>query len=337
MSAALSVSLMAVMAISCGSSSRRAAAPASAPASTTVRQIPVTVGSPPLKATLTVPAGSGPFPAVVLVSGSGPNDQDETDGADKPFLDLALGLAAKGIVTLRYDKRTHDYPTGLDPSSFTAVDEYVPDAVHAIDLLGHQSSVDHRRIFVLGHSQGGTFAPLIAQRAPQVAGVVLLAAATEPFGAALLRQTRYLATLGGSVGARYAAALPEVERLAPVLDSPALAQDPPSTVLLGGVGPAYYLSLQRYHEVATARAIPQPLLILQGDRDYEVTVADDLSGWTTGLAGRPGVTVARFPQADHLFIDGSGPASPLDENQPRPVDAGVTAAIVAWMTPIRGG
>jgi pimeloyl-ACP methyl ester carboxylesterase len=300
-----------------------------APAAT--RQIPVGVGSPPLKGTLTLPAGAGPFPAVVLVSGSGPNDRDETVGADKPFLDIALGLAADGIASLRYDKRTLDYPESVNPATFTAVDEYVPDALAAISLLEHERAVDAHRIFVLGHSQGGTFAPLIAQRAPEVAGVILLAASTEPFGAALLRQVRYLATLRGAVGSQATTELPQVEQVAAAIDNPDLAQENPSTVIFGGVGPRYYLSLQDYEEVPTARSIRQPLLLLQGDRDYQVTVANDLDVWLKGLAGRRGVTTVQFPRADHLFIDGSGPSSPLDYDQPGHVDPKVIATIASWV------
>src|SRR5207245_1275343 len=122
-------------------------------------------------------------------------------GPDKPFLDLANGLAAHGIATLRYDKRTHDYPSSIDPRTYTAVAEYVPDALAAIRLLRARQEIDPSRIFALGHSQGGTFAPLIAQRDPGLAGVILLAASTESVGAALLRQTRYESTLPGSVGA----------------------------------------------------------------------------------------------------------------------------------------
>jgi hypothetical protein len=157
-----------------------------------VRQIPIGVGSPPLRGTLTLPSGSGPFAAVVLVSGSGPNDRDETVGPNKPFRDIALGLAARGIASLRYDKRTRDYPRILNPRTGTPTREYVPDALAAIDLLQHQAVISPHRIFVLGHSQGGTYAPLIAKRAPTVAGVILLAAGAEPLGAAMLRQTRYL-------------------------------------------------------------------------------------------------------------------------------------------------
>jgi pimeloyl-ACP methyl ester carboxylesterase len=297
-----------------------------------VRQIAVGVGAPPLKATLTLPAGKGPFAAVVLVAGSGPGDQDETVGPNHPFLDLALGLAAQGIATVRYDKRTRDYPRSLNPRTATPTQEYVPDALAAIRLLRQQHAVDPHRIFVLGHSQGGTYAPLIAQRAPQVAGVILLAAGAESIGAAMLRQLRYLATLPGPVGANARAALPQVTREVAEIDNPAaLQRDQPGTVLLGGVGPAYYLSALRYNEVATARSIPQPLLLLQGDRDYQVTVTDDLDVWRRGLAGRKGVTVVRFPKADHLFLDGTGAPTPLEYQAPGHIDPKVIATIASWI------
>jgi hypothetical protein len=296
-----------------------------------VRKVAVGVGSPPLKGTLTLPAGKGPFPAVVLVSGSGPEDQDETIGPNKPFLDIALGLAAEGVATLRYDKRTLDYPGSVDPRTFTPVKEFVPDALAAVRLLQHEPAVDPHRIFVLGHSQGGTLAPLIAERAPVVAGVVLLAAATEPLGVAMLRQERYLATLPGTVGAQAKADLPEVEAIAAKTGNvAALEKDSPTTVLFGGVGPAYYLNELRYDEVATARSIPQPLLLLQGDRDYQVTVAKDLDVWLKGLAGRKGVTVVQFPEADHLFLDGAGVPTPLDYQKPGHVDKRVISTIAAW-------
>jgi uncharacterized protein len=295
------------------------------------RVIPLTVGTPPLRGTLTLPPGRGPFPAMVLVSGSGANDQDETVQSDKPFRDLAFGLATRGIATLRYDKRTLDDPGAVDPKTFTATDEYVPDALTAISLLAHRGSIDPRRIFVLGHSQGGTFAPRIAQRAPQVAGLVLMAASVELPGTALLRETRYLATLPPPVGPPAAAQVAGVAAVAKRIDSPSLAGDPSSTVLLGGVGPAYYLDLQHYDPVATARSVPQPLLVLQGDRDYEVTVTDDLDAWTRGLAGRAGVTVVQFPEADHLFVDGQGPPTPEDYDTPGVVDPAVVSDIAEWV------
>jgi uncharacterized protein len=325
------------MAVGCGSAAPPTAQAPSSPGASPpgVRQILVGVGSPPLTGTLTLPTGKGPFPAVVLVSGSGPNDQNETVGPNHPFLDIALGLAARGIASLRYDKRTHDYPHSIDPRTFTLTQEYVPDALAAIGLLQHDPAVDPRRIFVLGHSQGGTYAPLIAQDARQVAGVILLAPGAESDGAALLRQIRYLATLPGTAGSSAKAELPEITSAAAQIDNPAVLQhDSPAAVLFGGVGPAYYLSGFGYNEVATARAIPQPLLIIQGDRDYQVTVANDLDVWLKGLNGRNGLTVVQIPQADHLFLDGTGSPTPADYATAGHVDPKVTATIASWIDSI---
>ncbi len=314
------------------SASSASATPPATGSAAGVRQIPVGVGSPPLRGTLTLPAGRGPFPAVVLVSGSGPNDENETAGPNHPFLDIALGLAERGIASVRYDKRTRDYPQSINPRTVTLTQEYVPDALAAIHLLQHQTAVDPRRIFVLGHSQGGTYAPLIAKDAPEVAGVILLAAGAEQIGAAMLRQLSYLATLPGPTGSKAKEELPYVTQEVAVIDNPAaLEQDSPGTVLLGGAGPAYYLSGFRYHEVATARSISQPLLFLQGDRDYQVTVANDLDVWLNGLRGRKGVTVVQFPKADHLFLDGTGRPTPLEYQKPGHVDPEVIATIASWI------
>ena len=323
--------MLPLWAAACSSSPASSAHPAN---TRTIRTIPVGIGSPPLTGTLTLPAGRGPFPAVVLVGGSGPNDQDETIGPDKPFLDLAQGLAAGGIASLRYDKRTKDYPGDLDLVTFTPTQEYVPDAVAAIGLLRSRPEVDPARVFVLGHSQGGTFAPLIAKTAPEVAGLIMLAAGAQPFGATLVRQITYLASLPGTIGSEARAELPAAEQAEAEIDSPDLATEAPTThlsSLLGGTGPAYWLDLRRYDPVATARARPQPMLFLQGDRDYQVTIANDLDVWTAGLAGRSGITVHTYVGDDHLFIPGSGPPSPADYDHAGHVDGKVIADIIAWV------
>ena len=315
-----------------GSPGSASPSPAASPLAGGVRELPAEVGSPTLGGTLTLPAGDGPFPAVVLVSGSGPNDRDETIGPNKPFRDLARGLARRGIATLRYDKRSRAYPGSADPRTFTVQDEYVPDALAAIAVLEREPAVDPRRIFLLGHSQGGTLAPLIAAKAPQLAGVILYAASTESLGAAMLRQLRYLATLPGDTGAQARAQLPEAEQLTALLDSrAALARQDPGRALMGGVGPAYFLSALDYDEVAAARALPQPLLLVQGGRDYQVTVADDLRAWQQGLMGRDGVTVEVLPADDHIFFRGSGRPTPAGYTRPGHVDPAAIAAVARWV------
>jgi dienelactone hydrolase len=271
-----------------------------------------------------------------MMSGTGPNDQDETVGPNTPFRDIAEGLAARGIATLRYDKRTKDYPGSLDPATFTAADEYVPDAIAAFGVLRSRPGVDRDRIFLLGHSQGGTYAPKVAATTPNVAGVILMAAGAEPFGRTLLRQATYVSHLGGSIGSEAAAQLPAVTALVNQIDDPDLR--PSSRIdsaLLGGVGAAYILDMRAYNAIALARSLPQPLLILQGKRDYQVTTADDLSAWSHGLAGRANVTVHTYPRANHLFIDGNGPPSPAEYDHPGHVDRHAIDQIASWIASTR--
>lgn len=120
------------------------------------RLIPVGVGSPPLNGTLTLPPGKGPFPAVVLAPRSGPNNQYQLIGPNRPFLDVAVNLTAKGLATLRYDKRTLGYPQSMDRATFTPSHQYVPNAVAAVQRLEHNPALNPHLIFVLGHFQGGT-------------------------------------------------------------------------------------------------------------------------------------------------------------------------------------
>ncbi len=131
----------------------------------TERSVELGKGRWVLPGTLTVPVGEGPFPAVVLVHGSGPHDRDETIGPNKPFRDLSIGLASNGIAVLRYEKRTKHYPqeVAAEMEHFTLREEVVDDAVEAIAYLKQVDKIDPDRVFVLGHSLGASSASRIAE------------------------------------------------------------------------------------------------------------------------------------------------------------------------------
>jgi uncharacterized protein len=127
---------------------------------------------PRLSATVTQPTGTGPFPVVVLVHGSGPSDRDETNGGSKLFKDLAWGLGSHGIAAVRYDKRTYQYPRSLVGKAITYDEEVVDDACAVVRDAAALPGIDPARVFVLGHSLGADLAPHIALRAGlPVAGV----------------------------------------------------------------------------------------------------------------------------------------------------------------------
>ena len=152
----------------------------------------VTLGPEPVAVpgTLAVPHGAGPWPGVVLLAGSGSLDRDETIGRNKPLKDIAWGLASRGVAVLRFDKVTYAHAAELkEAREFTLSDEYLPQATAAIALLREHAGVDPARVFVLGHSLGGTVAPRVAEADPSVAGMILMAGGAQPLHWVIVRQT----------------------------------------------------------------------------------------------------------------------------------------------------
>ncbi len=290
----------------------------------------VLLGTGPLAVpgTLSLPVGSGPWPAVVLLSGGGAFDRDESSGPNKPLKDLAWGLASRQVAVLRFDKVTFVHPDRL-PSDFTMADEYLPQALAAVRLLQQQPEVAPERIHLLGHSMGGKVAPRIAAADPSIAGLVLLAADTQPMHEAAVRVARYLAELAPGPSAEEAVSA-LVQQAASVAD-PELTPATPSSLLPLGLSAAYWLDLRAYDPVATAAQLVCPMLILQGGRDYQVTVADDLTGWQRALEHRPEVTIRIHEEANHLFFPGTGQPTPAEYARPGHVDPAVVEEIATWL------
>jgi dienelactone hydrolase len=297
-----------------------------------VREEPVIVGREwPLPGTLTLPATSGPFPAVVLVHGSGPSDRDESVGPNRPFRDVAHGLAERDIAVLRYEKRTREHAARLGSiERFTVDDETVDDAVAAVAKLRADPRIDPKRIFVAGHSLGGMVAPRIAAADPEIAGLIVLAGAVRDLAQSMVDQTRYLIGVDGTISPEEADALARVE----ALQREVAALTPESVGNVGGAPASYWLDLRGYDPPAHAAALPQPILVLQGERDYQVTM-EDFAKWKAALSAHPGAEFRSYPALDHMFAAGLGPSEPSQYFAPRSVDAQVIADIAAWVLPAR--
>jgi dienelactone hydrolase len=301
----------------------------------TFTETAITLGDGPaaVPGALSLPRRDAPVPGVVLLAGSGPQDRDGTIGRSKPLRDLAWGLASAGVAVLRFDKITFARP-GLAAASpaFTLSDEYLPQALAGIGLLGRLPAVDPARVFVAGHSLGGTVAPRVAAAGPPVAGLVILAGGAEPLHRAAVRQFRYLAALEPGGGQAGRAVLEVITRQARAVDDPGLSASTPASELPFGVPAAYWLDLRGYDPATAAAELGAPMLIVQGGRDYQVTVADDLSRWQAALGARPQVTIRVYPADNHLFFPGSGPSSPAEYEPAQHVDPAVIADVAAWLT-----
>jgi alpha-beta hydrolase superfamily lysophospholipase len=293
------------------------------------REITVGEGERALPGTLALPKQQPAHgvPAVVLVQGSGPTDRNETVAANRPFLDIARGLAAQGIATLRYDKRSFARPQEFS-GNYTVDDETTDDAVAAVALLRRTPGIDPKRVFVLGHSQGGMLAPRIANRAGKdnVAGLVLLAAPARSLLDIIPEQNRYLAMLDGTVSKDDQAMLDGIAaEIALVRDG-----KPHPGALALGAPLSYWRGFDRIDPVADARGTHLPMLLLQGGRDIQV-VDTDWQAWRKAFAHERQATFHHYPSLNHLGIAGSGPGTPMEYERPGHVDTQLITDIADWI------
>ena len=300
----------------------------------TEREVQIGEGEWVLPGMLSVPVGDGPFAAVLLVHGSGPNDRDETIGPNKPFRDLAWGLASQGIVVLRYDKRTKVYPEKMSNivSTITVKEEVIDDALEAVSLLRSIPEVDSLHIVVLGHSMGGYLLPRIGAADTRIGGLVVLAGLCRTLEDTILDQFSYIYSLSGTLSAEQQKQLDELKKQVALVKSPDLSLSTPGSDLPLGVSPVYWLDLRGYHPEEIARGLLQPMFILQGEGDYQVTM-DDFQMWKSALGGCSNVQFKSYAGLSHLFMpfEGGEKSTPAAYNVPGHVVEEVIKDITVWV------
>jgi len=262
--------------------------------------IAIETGEFRLPGLLTRPKVGENYPVVVLIHGSGPQNMDEQTGNLKPFRDLALGLASKGIASIRYDKRTRVYGIKSAPAgqNIGVEDEVINDALSAIKYAGNVKGVNAKKVFLLGHSLGAQLAPVIATGHQSLAGILLLAAPARPIGVVLSEQFRKLvkdsATLATNL--KMATQITHADTIK--------NQD---KVLLGATA-SYFTELNKMDQVSIAKKLKLPILILQGERDYQVTLTD-VNIWKEQLGKAQNVVIKSYPKLNHAFTEGDGALS----------------------------
>ncbi len=281
-----------------------------------------------LPATLLVPKADAPVPAVVFLSGSGPNDKDETIGPNKPFADIARGLGDRGIASLRFDKRTFAIK---DKGKFDDVqlkDEYYEDAAVAIALVGATSGIDSEKIFVVGHSEGAMVAPKVAAAARGTRGIVMMAPGVRPIDTVLIDQMEYGARLTGRSPDEIAEQTKGLKETFAAIRDPERKDTPPFM----GAPAGYWRELIAIDVPKLVKESKLPILVLQGDQDFQVRKDADFE-LLRSRAGNAGgrVTYRSFAGLNHLFMKVERESTGAEYGFPGHVEPAVISVIADWI------
>jgi uncharacterized protein len=291
-------------------------------------EVAYTNGDVKLAGTLTIPAGPGPFPAVLLVTGSGAQDRDESGFGHKPFLVLADHLSRNGIAVLRVDDRGVGGSSGSVWDSTTS--DFAQDALAGMRCLKKHPRIAPDRIGLVGHSEGGVVAPLAASQSPDVAFIVLLAGTGVPGAEVLYRQVELIARASGASEDRIKASLDLVRRETAVLQAQkdpaelaaalreiaqaqiAMLSEPERQAIGGAEGierqlklasSPWFRALLGYDPRVALRRVKVPVLALNGELDFQVAADQNLPEIEKALkmAGNQDVTIRKMPGLNHLF------------------------------------
>ena len=271
--------------------------------------------------TLSLPKGPGPFPAVLLIAGSGPHDRDEELAGHRPFLIIADALTRKGIAVLRYDKRGIGGSTGSVDKSTTL--DFAEDAQAAITYLKSRKEVDIKRIGLLGHSEGAMIAPYVANRSQDVAWLVLLAPPATPGEETLINQSSLIGQVGGLTEPQLLASLTFDREAYEVVrrekDSAAVADKLKSLLAQSGLDAAmppaaletqirmlsspWFRFFLDYDPVSALKSLKTPTLALYGQKDLQVPPKFNMAPFKKALdeAGNKDYEVKELPELNHLF------------------------------------
>jgi uncharacterized protein len=295
----------------------------------------VKTGNYEMPGALCLPNNTNNPPVVILVAGSGPNDKDESAGPNKALKDLAIGLAANGIASFRYDKRTHVYGVNIakDPEKAGMNEEVIEDVLSAVKILKQHISTKNSKIIVIGHSLGATCAPLIATKDKTISGIVMMAGNARPLEDLIPLQFEYIMGLD-SVDKEEKENLIEVRKQISIVKDKEKLKKAKKEELPFGLSSAYWQSFVSYDQLKTSKKVKQPILILQGERDYQVTMVD-FNLWKKELEGDSKNQFKSYPKLNHMFMPGEGKCVPEEYNKPNNVDEEVIRDISDWVKKLK--
>ena len=261
----------------------------------------------PLNGLLTIPDGaSEPVPAVVMVHGSGASNMDEKVIKLTPFRDLAEGLAAHGIASLRYDKRTFVHGRKMmkaNAAGMTVREETIEDVLLALAMLRNDRRIDSGSIFILGHSMGAMLAPRIDAEGGDVKGLIMMAGTPHRLENIVIRQLNQSRKVGGNPVLRFVTGLEckyFANRFSGLYDLS--DEEAKKKKFAGNISLYYFKEMGQKTAADYLLESSKPALIMQGGRDFQVLAEDDFKAFKEQLAGRENITYKLYPELNHCFV-----------------------------------
>ena len=259
----------------------------------------------PLNGLLTLPDDTAkPVPAVVFVHGSGASNMDEKVGKLTPFKDLARGLALHGIASVRYDKRSfaHGFKMFRDKGlEVTVKAETIDDAILATELLKKDPRIDPERVFIIGHSMGGMLSPRIDAEGGDYRGLIIMAGSPRKLEEIILDQNE--AALRSTKGLVNWIVKKQVAKFAAIFDGMYELSDVEAKKRKMGGTTLYYFKEMGEHPASDYLTIcDKPILILQGEKDFQATAEKDFAAYKQLLAGKNNVTFRLYENLSHAFV-----------------------------------
>ena len=298
-------------------------------------EISFTSGDYEIYGTLILPKNiDEPLPVVILLQDSGTNDRDETIyGLNKPLKDIAEGLANMGIASLRYDKRTYTYGHSFNKEEIInmSIDkEFTEDLSSAIDYLSSRNEFDKSNIYVLGHGISGYILPYIYDKELNVKGGISLAGTiASSFEDFLKSQYNYLANYDGKVSEDEQAVLDEFNKGYELVKKMKSGETIKNDLILG-IGQDYWNFFNNYNGIEQWKLINKPTLVLQGERDYELSI-DNFNFYKKALESNETFTFKTYKKLSHIFMKGNKKPSPDDYKTQKTVDKKVIEDIGNWI------
>ncbi len=281
---------------------------------------------------LTMPEVENDVPLVIIVGGSGPTDRNGVVGATTPYYDIAMELYNRDIAVLRYDKRTltHNEFISNNLDGFTLWDETIDDAAMAFFFAQTLDGIDKDNIYFVGHSLGGYAMgriSLLIQDA--AAGYVLLAPNASPLEDLIVDQVEYLNAYDGEISDEEAAILENYIVQRDNIKELTIDSEK-SYVELLNAPKSYWLDLKDYNPVVTINESTKPILLLQGERDYQVDM-DEYQIWVDGLGDNELASFKTYTELNHVFTVGVGKSSPEEYSSALKIDPRVIEAIADFI------